>query len=78
MLLSSNASSSSAVDYFSTGKFLSNGFRLKGSCSENYGNILRNDNDCKNDGCNSNVLQKAKDYGPWLPQLLRVSEGLLG
>ncbi|KAL0292395.1 UNVERIFIED_CONTAM: hypothetical protein Scaly_2593000 [Sesamum calycinum] len=76
--LSSNASTSSAVDNFSTRRFLSNGFRLKGSCSENYGSILRNNNDFKNDRCNSNVLQKAKEYGPWLPQLLRVSEEVIG
>ncbi|KAL8488197.1 hypothetical protein ACS0TY_024470 [Phlomoides rotata] len=71
--LSSNVSTSSLID-ISNGKLFTNGFRLKGCCSENYGNLLRNNNDIKIDHANSSGLQKARAYGPSFPQLLRPSE----
>ncbi|KAK6147531.1 hypothetical protein DH2020_018443 [Rehmannia glutinosa] len=71
--LSSNASTSSAID-LSTGRFFTNGFRLKGCCSENYGNVLWNNNDRKNDRGSDNGVHKAKVYSPSIRELLRVSE----
>ncbi|KAL0308365.1 UNVERIFIED_CONTAM: hypothetical protein Sradi_5778800 [Sesamum radiatum] len=70
--LSSNASTSSAMDA-SNGRFFTNGFRLKGCCSENYGNVLRDNNDFKNDRGTSNGLRKARAYAPCVPEV-RVSE----
>lgn len=75
--ISSNVSTSSVID-ISNGRLFTNGFRIKGCCSENYGNVLRNNNDFKNDrgnaNGNGNGVQKARAYGPCVPQLLRVSE----
>lgn len=71
--LSSNASTSSAIDA-SNGRFITNGFRLKGCGSENYRHVLRDNNDFKNDRGTSNGVQKARAYAPFVPQLLRVSE----
>lgn len=67
---SSNVSTSSLIGT-SNGKFSTNGFRLKGCCSENYGNLLRNINDIKIDHGNSNGVRA---YGPFFPQLVRASE----
>ncbi|KAH6818413.1 Haloacid dehalogenase-like hydrolase superfamily protein [Perilla frutescens var. frutescens] len=72
--LSSNLSATSAAIDFSKGRIFAYGFRLKGCSSENYGNVLRNSNDFKNDRVGGIEVQKARAYGPSVPQLLRVSE----
>ncbi|KAG8376286.1 hypothetical protein BUALT_Bualt09G0047400 [Buddleja alternifolia] len=72
--LSSNNSTSSDIGV-SNGRFLVNGFRLKACCSENHGNVLRNNNgEFNSDRGNVNGVQKARAYAPSIPQLLRVSE----
>ncbi|KAK6131719.1 hypothetical protein DH2020_034516 [Rehmannia glutinosa] len=71
--LSSNASTSSAIDV-GTGRFFTNGFRIKGCRSENYGNVLRNSNDFKNNRGSDNGVHKARVYSPCIRELLRVSE----
>lgn len=70
--LSSNLSATSAAIDLSKGRIFAYGFRLKGCSSENYGNVLRNTNDFNYVG--GNEVQKARAYGPSVPQLLRVSE----
>ncbi|PIN13869.1 hypothetical protein CDL12_13501 [Handroanthus impetiginosus] len=70
---SSNASTTSATNVTS-GRFITNGFRLKACSSENYSNVLRNNNDLKNDRSSGNGVRKARAYAPCTQQLLRVSE----
>ncbi|KAH6837494.1 Haloacid dehalogenase-like hydrolase superfamily protein [Perilla frutescens var. hirtella] len=72
--LSSNLSATSAAIDLSKGRIFAYGFRLKGCSSENYGNVLRNSNDFKNDRVGGIEVQKARAYGPSVPQLLRVPE----
>ncbi|KAL3644298.1 hypothetical protein CASFOL_012230 [Castilleja foliolosa] len=76
--LSSNPTASSAK-YISTSRFLTNGFRLKSCCSEDYSNVFRNNNnkDMKNDCAIGNGVQKARAYSPCVPQLLRLSEEIV-
>ncbi|KAH6779200.1 Haloacid dehalogenase-like hydrolase superfamily protein [Perilla frutescens var. hirtella] len=72
--LSSNLSATSAAIDLSKGRIFAYGFRLKGCSSENYGNVLRNSDDFKNDRVGGIEVQKARAYGPSVPQLLRVPE----
>ncbi|XP_022888507.1 uncharacterized protein LOC111404025 isoform X2 [Olea europaea var. sylvestris] len=64
--LLSNISTASAIDT-SNGRFI-RGLRFKCCRSENYGNKFQNnDNDIFS---NSNAMQKARAFGPYLPQFL--------
>ncbi|CAA3005079.1 uncharacterized protein LOC111404026 isoform X1 [Olea europaea subsp. europaea] len=64
--LLSNISTASAIDT-SNGRFI-RGLRFKCCRSENYGNKFQNnDNDIFS---NSNAMQKARAFGPYLPQIL--------
>ncbi|KAL2533331.1 Haloacid dehalogenase-like hydrolase (HAD) superfamily protein [Abeliophyllum distichum] len=74
--LLTNVSIASAIDT-SNGRFI-NGLsfsKFKGCCSENYVNKFRNnDTDIFS---NSNGVQKARAFGPHLPQFLCDSEGVV-
>ncbi|CAI9780321.1 unnamed protein product [Fraxinus pennsylvanica] len=71
--LSSNLSTASAIDT-SDGRFIKglSSFKFKCCCSDNYGNKFQiHDNDIFS---NSNGVQKARAFGPCLPQFLFDSE----
>lgn len=72
--LSSNLPATSSAIDLSKGRIFAYGFRLKSCSDDNYGNILRNNNDLKNDCIGGNEVLNARAYGPSVPQLLRVSE----
>ncbi|KAG8373881.1 hypothetical protein BUALT_Bualt11G0071400 [Buddleja alternifolia] len=73
--LSSDASISSAIDVVN-GSFSVNGFRVKVRCSDNYGNILRENKNNNKDFRNGigNGVQKAWAYAPCLEQMRRRSD----
>lgn len=72
--LSSNLPATTSAIDLSKGRIFSSGFRLKSCSDHNYSNILRNNNDLKNNCVGGNEVLKARAYGPPVPELLRVSE----